>query len=86
MQADLASILTDRARGEPARVALKFDDVALSYGELDGASARVAALLRAKGIEAGARVGVLLPIVPTSSRCTTASCAPARSSCRSTCC
>jgi long-chain acyl-CoA synthetase len=36
----------------------------VSYGALDDASARVADLLRARGIERGDRVGVMLPNVP----------------------
>jgi acyl-CoA synthetase (AMP-forming)/AMP-acid ligase II len=36
----------------------------LTYGELEDRSARLAGLLREKGIEVGDRVGVMLPNVP----------------------
>src|SRR4051812_5002465 len=44
--------------------AVKLDDVTLNYGLLDAGVARAAGLLRAKGIEAGDRVGMQLPNVP----------------------
>jgi long-chain acyl-CoA synthetase len=46
------------------RIALKLDETEIPYSALDAASARVAGLLRARGIEAGARVGMMLPNVP----------------------
>jgi long-chain acyl-CoA synthetase len=45
-------------------VALKMGDAELRYSQLDGASAHVAGMLRAKGIGAGDRVGLMLPNVP----------------------
>ena len=63
MQANLATMLTDRARSDPARIAVRLDEVELSYADLDAASARVAALVGER-IEPGGRVGVLLPNVP----------------------
>ena len=64
MSESLARILTDTASKCGDRVAFKLDDVELTYGMLDEASARIAGLLAAKGIEPGDRVGIMLPNVP----------------------
>ncbi|MDX6664937.1 MAG: long-chain acyl-CoA synthetase, partial [Solirubrobacteraceae bacterium] len=64
MSANLAQLLTDSAERAPDAVALKLDDAELSYGLLDEGSARVAALLRDKGVGIGDRVGIMLPNVP----------------------
>jgi long-chain acyl-CoA synthetase len=64
MSANLASILTDAAQRDSDAVALKLDDAEVSYGLLDEGSARVAALLKDKGVEQGDRVGIMLPNVP----------------------
>jgi long-chain acyl-CoA synthetase len=61
---NLAQNLLDTAGAQPARTAVKLEDVGISYAALDNASARVAGLLRAKGLRAGDRVGVMLPNVP----------------------
>ena len=61
---NLASLLVDSARQRPRRTAIKLDDLEVSYEELDEGSARVAALLKAKGLGPGDRVGVMLPNVP----------------------
>jgi long-chain acyl-CoA synthetase len=62
---NLAQLLTDSAQREPAnQVAIKLDDAELTYAQLDGASAHVAGLLRDHGLEAGDRVGIMLPNVP----------------------
>jgi long-chain acyl-CoA synthetase len=61
---NLAELLTDAAARSPERTAIKLDERELSYSELDQASARVAGLLRAKGIGPGDRVGLMLPNVP----------------------
>jgi long-chain acyl-CoA synthetase len=61
---NLAGLLTDSAARVPERAAVKLDAVELSYSDLDDASARVAGLLRAKGMEPGDRVGLMLPNVP----------------------
>src|SRR3954452_25148415 len=60
----LAKLLTETAAEHGDRTAMRLDDAALTYSELDEASARVAALLRDKGVEPGDRVGVMLPNVP----------------------
>jgi long-chain acyl-CoA synthetase len=64
MNANLAANLTESAGRHRDRVALKLDDIELSYAALDEAAARVAGLLRAHGVQAGDRVGIMLPNVP----------------------
>jgi len=64
MSANLATILTESVQRDADAVALKLDDAELSYGLLDEGSARIAALLREKGVEPGDRVGIMLPNVP----------------------
>ncbi len=61
---NLASILTETASRHGDRIALKLDDTELSYKLLEEASARAAGLIRAKGVEVGDRVAVMLPNVP----------------------
>src|ERR1700730_3311076 len=61
---NLASILSDSAERFPDKVALKLDELELSYARLDEASARLAGLLRGKGFARGDRVGIMLPNVP----------------------
>src|SRR4051812_43655079 len=61
---NLATILTDTAAEHADQTALKLDEAEVTYAGLDEASARVAALLRDKGLEPGDRVGVMLPNVP----------------------
>jgi long-chain acyl-CoA synthetase len=64
MSRNLATVLTETAAEHADKVAIKLDDTELSYGMLDEGSARVAGLLKSKGIEAGDRVCVMLPNVP----------------------
>jgi long-chain acyl-CoA synthetase len=66
---NLAENLTRSATEHPDRVALKLDGAELTYAQLDEASARVAGLLRSKGIEPGDRVGIMLPNVPYFAAC-----------------
>jgi long-chain acyl-CoA synthetase len=61
---NLASIITDSAERDADHVAIKLDDVELTYGALDGASAHIAGLLKEQGFERGDRVGIMLPNVP----------------------
>ena len=61
---NLATNLIATARIHPSRAALALGDHELTYAELDHASAKVAGLLRARGVKAGDRVGVMLPNVP----------------------
>jgi long-chain acyl-CoA synthetase len=48
----------------PNRIALRCDDVQLTFAEFDAAAARVATLLSKAGIEPGDRVGLMLPNTP----------------------
>jgi long-chain acyl-CoA synthetase len=64
MGLNLASLLTESAQRAPELPAIRLGDVELSYGELDDRSARLATLLREKGVKEGDRVGVMLPNVP----------------------
>jgi long-chain acyl-CoA synthetase len=64
MSGNLASILSDSAAKFGDRLAVKLDDVEFNYELLDQAAARVAAMLKAKGMEPGDRVGIMLPNVP----------------------
>jgi long-chain acyl-CoA synthetase len=61
---NLASILTDSMARDPDRVAVKLDDVEVSYGLLDGGTRLMAGLLGDKGVGPGDRVGIMLPNVP----------------------
>jgi long-chain acyl-CoA synthetase len=64
MGLNLASLLTESAERVPESPAIRLGEVELGYSELDQRSARLATLLREKGIEPGDRVGVMLPNVP----------------------
>jgi long-chain acyl-CoA synthetase len=61
---NLASVLTDSTERDPDHVALRLDDMEVSYGLLDEGSARLAAVLADRGVEPGDRVGIMLPNVP----------------------
>ena len=61
---NLVSVLTDSAQRDPDHVALRLDDMEVSYGLLDEGSARLAAVLADRGMEPGDRVGIMLPNVP----------------------
>jgi long-chain acyl-CoA synthetase len=64
MSESLAANLTRTAAEHGDKIAFKLDDVELPYAVLDEGSARIAGLLRAKGLEPGDRVGLMLPNVP----------------------
>src|SRR3954468_14902040 len=64
MSGNLATILTDSASKHGDRPAVKLDDAVFNYSLLDEASARVAAMLKAHGLQPGDRVGIMLPNVP----------------------
>jgi long-chain acyl-CoA synthetase len=64
MSDNLAANLTATAAEHGDKVAFKLDDAELTYAMLDEGSARVAGLLRARGVGAGDRVGIMLPNVP----------------------
>jgi long-chain acyl-CoA synthetase len=61
---NLAAKLTASAEVRGEKTALRLDDLEMSYRALEMASARVAGLLRERGVEPGDRVGVMLPNVP----------------------
>jgi long-chain acyl-CoA synthetase len=61
---NLALNLVEAKDMYPGRVAVRLDDLVLTYDQLDEQSARVAALLAARGVAPGDRVGLMLPNVP----------------------
>jgi long-chain acyl-CoA synthetase len=63
MSLNLASIVTETAGRLPDNPAVRLNGAELTYAELDDRSARLATLLREKGVERGDRVGVMLPNV-----------------------
>lgn len=64
MNPNLATLLTESAEKFPERTAIRLDDTAVPYAALDQVSKLVAGLLQSKGVEAGDRVGIMLPNVP----------------------
>jgi long-chain acyl-CoA synthetase len=64
MGTNLASIVTETAERLPDGIAYKLDDNDVTWQAVDEGSARVAGLLKAKGLEPGDRVGIMLPNVP----------------------
>jgi len=60
---NLASNLTNTTRAHARRVAVRVDNAAMTYQALDEASARVAGLLRQRGLKPGDRVGIMMPNV-----------------------
>ena len=57
-------LLEDAAERFPTRVACRYYRQELTYGQLLDQSRRMAAALRARGLQPGDRVGILLPNVP----------------------
>jgi long-chain acyl-CoA synthetase len=64
MGENLALNLTAMARADGDRQALTLDGAATTYAQLDARSARMASVLRARGLVPGDRVGMMLPNVP----------------------
>jgi long-chain acyl-CoA synthetase len=60
---NLARNLTETTRIHGGRVAVRVDNAAMTYRALDEASARVAGVLRERGLEPGDRVGIMMPNV-----------------------
>jgi long-chain acyl-CoA synthetase len=60
---NLAANLVTTLERHADNIALKLDETEIPYAALDAASARVAGLLRLRGIGVGARVGIMLPNV-----------------------
>jgi long-chain acyl-CoA synthetase len=61
---NLATSLVRSAGRYPDRIAVRLDEQALCYRDLDEASARAASWLAGRGIAAGDRVGLMCPNVP----------------------
>ncbi|GGR77263.1 long-chain-fatty-acid--CoA ligase [Micromonospora fulviviridis] len=61
---NLAQNLAASAARDGAAPAIRLGDAVLSFAQLDEASARVAGLLRDRGVQPGDRVGIMLPNVP----------------------
>ena len=61
---NLASILTESVARDGSHTAIKLEDVELSYAVLDAACARLAGILRARGVQPGDRVALMIPNVP----------------------
>jgi long-chain acyl-CoA synthetase len=61
---NLDSLLRHAAADHPDRVALRMDDLTLTYAQLHEAAGRTSALLAARGVQPGDRVGIMLPNVP----------------------
>ena len=62
--ANLAGILTDAAARVPDRPALRINDSVISYSMLNAMSSKVAGLLRARGVQRGDRVALMMPNIP----------------------
>src|SRR3954452_23766562 len=61
---NLAALLTASAASHGERAALRLDGSDTSYRALDARRARLAGLLRARGLPPGDRIGIMLPNVP----------------------
>jgi long-chain acyl-CoA synthetase len=64
MNHNVAELVRESAGRHGDRTALKLDETEVSYSHLVELSARVAGVLKAKGVGPGDRVGVMLPNVP----------------------
>ena len=64
MHTNLARLLTDAAAEHGARPALRLDEHVITYEMLNEGAARVAGLLKRRGVAPGDRVGIMLPNVP----------------------
>jgi long-chain acyl-CoA synthetase len=61
---NLASLLEDTAERSPDHPALRLEGRAITYGQLRDGARAAAGFLRARGVEAGDRVGLVSPNVP----------------------
>ena len=61
---DLFSLLDKAAADNPDQVALRMDDLELTYAQLLEAAGRMSTLLASRGVGPGDRVGIMLPNVP----------------------
>jgi long-chain acyl-CoA synthetase len=62
--ASLTSLLDQAAAGQPEQTAIRLDDLAISYRQLNESARKVAGLLRASGVSRGDRVGLMMPNIP----------------------
>ena len=60
---NLALGLLESVSAHRDRPAVQQGDTVLTYAQLDDATARVAAMLRARGVGPGDRVGIMMPNV-----------------------
>src|SRR4051794_1147027 len=64
MGENVAELMTQAATRYGDRPAYKLDDTVIPWAGVDAATALVAGFLRARGVEPGDRVGIMLPNVP----------------------
>lgn len=64
MSLNLAEAVTRSAERHGDKLAVRLDQIQLTYAQLDEMSAKAAAMLRDRGVEPGDRVGLMLPNVP----------------------
>jgi long-chain acyl-CoA synthetase len=64
MSLNLATLLTESVKRNPAQTAIIFDDYRMTYGQLQGASNMFANALRQGGLEQGQKVALMLPNIP----------------------
>jgi long-chain acyl-CoA synthetase len=64
MSLNLGTILQGSASQRPDHTAVKINDFALTYAQLDRAARGVATALRQRGLEPGQKVGIMIPNVP----------------------
>src|SRR5580692_3565644 len=61
---NLSSLLDRAAAEHPDHIAIRMDDLVLTYAQLHEAAARMSTLLASYGVGPGDRVGIMLPNVP----------------------
>src|ERR1700722_10279404 len=66
---NLGQLVSDSARRDPDRIAIKLDDAELNYALLEQGAMRVASLLGERGVEPGDRVAIMEPNVPYFAAC-----------------
>jgi long-chain acyl-CoA synthetase len=64
MNENLADILIETTKRHGDRPVVRLDETVVTYAALEEASARVAGLLRERGVAVGDRVGIMVPNVP----------------------
>lgn len=64
MNLNLGTILQSTAEARPTHAVIRFNDLTITYAELDRAARGIATGLRARGIEPGAKVAIFVPNLP----------------------